>query len=38
MLDAEGKPREDLFIADRLHMNRAGYDLWRRTIAPYLLK
>ncbi|NDK38203.1 hypothetical protein DT603_05030 [Pseudoxanthomonas gei] len=38
MLDAEGKPREDLFIADRLHMNRTGYDLWRRTIAPYLAK
>ena len=36
MLDAGGKPREELFIEDRLHMNAAGYDLWRRTIAPYL--
>ncbi|MBN8884878.1 MAG: hypothetical protein J0I77_04120 [Rudaea sp.] len=36
MLDAKGQPREDLFIEDRLHMNRAGYDLWRGIIAPYL--
>ena len=36
MLDAGGKPREELFIEDRLHMNAVGYDLWRRTIAPYL--
>ena len=36
LLDAEGRPREDLSAADRLHMNAAGYDLWRRTIAPYL--
>ncbi|MET0808121.1 MAG: GDSL-type esterase/lipase family protein, partial [Pseudoxanthomonas sp.] len=36
MLDAAGRPREDLFVADRLHMNAAGYALWRRTIAPYL--
>jgi lysophospholipase L1-like esterase len=36
MLDANGQPREALFVEDRLHMNRAGYDLWRDTIAPYL--
>jgi lysophospholipase L1-like esterase len=36
MLDASGQPRAELFGADRLHMNRAGYDLWRGIIAPYL--
>ncbi|SOD54699.1 Lysophospholipase L1 [Pseudoxanthomonas wuyuanensis] len=36
MLDASGQPREELFIADRLHMNRTGYALWQRLIAPYL--
>lgn len=38
MLDAEGVPREDLFIADRLHMNVAGYALWREIIGPYLVR
>lgn len=28
MLGADGKPRPELFLADTLHMNRAGYELW----------
>lgn len=36
MLDAEGKPREELFGPDRLHMNSQGYDLWTRLLKPYL--
>ena len=36
MLDASGQPRAELFVEDRLHMNRAGYDLWRGIIAPLL--
>lgn len=36
MLDAAGQPREELFLEDRLHMNRTGYELWRGVIAPYL--
>ena len=36
MLDASGQPDESLFIEDRLHMNRAGYVIWQRAIAPYL--
>ncbi|WP_024891305.1 SGNH/GDSL hydrolase family protein [Luteimonas huabeiensis] len=36
MLDADGQPREDLFVADRLHMNAAGYAIWRRVIGDYL--
>lgn len=38
MLDAEGVPREDLFIADRLHMNAAGYALWTDIIRPFLVR
>ena len=36
MLDAQGQPREELFLADRLHMNRAGYALWKQALLPYL--
>lgn len=36
MLDATGQPDENLFIEDRLHMNRAGYVIWQRVIAPYV--
>jgi lysophospholipase L1-like esterase len=36
MLDSAGLPRGELFLADQLHMNRAGYELWRSIIAPYL--
>lgn len=38
MLDANGVPREALFIEDRLHMNAAGYALWREIIGPYLVR
>lgn len=38
MLDADGVPREDLFIADRLHMNAAGYAMWKDIIGPYLVR
>jgi lysophospholipase L1-like esterase len=37
MLDAQGNPREELFIEDRLHMNAKGYAIWREVIAPYLV-
>ena len=36
MLDAQGQPREELFLEDRLHMNPAGYELWKRVVAPRL--
>jgi lysophospholipase L1-like esterase len=37
MLGADGKPRPELFGDDGLHMNAAGYALWRRIVAPYLV-
>ena len=36
MLGPDGQPRPELFIEDRLHMNPAGYRLWRGIVAPYL--
>jgi lysophospholipase L1-like esterase len=38
MLDEAGKPRPELFVKDRLHMNRDGYKIWQETIRPYLTK
>jgi lysophospholipase L1-like esterase len=34
MLDGGGQPRPELFMADSLHMTRAGYLLWRARLAP----
>ncbi|MEJ7712361.1 MAG: SGNH/GDSL hydrolase family protein [Pyrinomonadaceae bacterium] len=34
MLGADGKPRPELFVEDRLHMNRKGYELWRSILQP----
>lgn len=36
MLGADGQPRAELFGEDRLHMNPAGYAIWRERIAPHL--
>ena len=36
MLDAEGRPRPELFAADALHLNGAGYALWRTELAAHL--
>ncbi len=37
MLNAEGKPMEELFVDDRLHMNAKGYLIWSKVITPYLI-
>jgi lysophospholipase L1-like esterase len=36
MLDANGQPRPELFVADMLHMNPAGYAIWTPLVAPHL--
>lgn len=38
MLDADGRPRDELFVDDRLHLNAAGYALWRSRVAPFLVE
>ena len=36
MLDAAGKTRPEIFVADQLHLNAAGYAIWTKTLAPFL--
>jgi lysophospholipase L1-like esterase len=36
MLDADGRPRAELFRADALHLNESGYALWKTIIAPHV--
>jgi lysophospholipase L1-like esterase len=36
MLDEQGEPRGELFVEDRLHLNRQGYELWTRLVTPHL--
>jgi len=38
MLTPEGKPREELFLEDKLHMNAKGYAIWQKAIEPVLKK
>lgn len=38
MLAPDGTPKEELFLADRLHMNKKGYALWKKALEPVLLK
>jgi len=35
-LDAEGKPRPELFVSDRLHFNAEGYKLLAARVRPYV--
>ncbi|NOX55065.1 MAG: hypothetical protein GXP27_11640 [Planctomycetes bacterium] len=37
MLGPDGRPREELFRSDGLHLNARGYCLWTRVLRPYLL-
>ena len=36
MLDADGRPRRELFRDDALHLNGDGYALWKRVIGPHV--
>lgn len=36
MLDETGKPKEDIFVADRLHLNEKGYVIWRGVLEKFL--
>ena len=38
MLSPEGYPRARLLAADSLHMNEAGYRLWRHVLTPIVSK
>ena len=36
MTDAQGVPKPELFLADRLHMNGRGYEIWRELVLAWL--
>jgi lysophospholipase L1-like esterase len=36
MLGPDGKPKPDIFVADRLHMNAKGYAIWQSAVLPHL--
>jgi lysophospholipase L1-like esterase len=38
MLTQDGQPIDNLFVEDKLHMNKNGYAIWQKEIEPYLLK
>ncbi len=37
LLDPQGNVRDDIFLADKVHLNEAGYSIWTRTIRSALL-
>ena len=38
MLGPDGRPKPDIYVSDRLHMNAKGYSIWQSIIGPYLDK
>jgi lysophospholipase L1-like esterase len=34
MLDADGQPKKDIFLGDKLHMNAKGYKIWHEMLLP----
>jgi lysophospholipase L1-like esterase len=36
MLGPDGRPRPDIYVDDRLHMNEKGYAIWRDVVGPFL--
>jgi lysophospholipase L1-like esterase len=36
MLNADGSMKEEIYVSDRLHMNRKGYEIWIPLIRPIL--
>lgn len=38
MLGEDNKPRPDIYVADGLHLNEQGYQLWRDAVRPVLME
>jgi lysophospholipase L1-like esterase len=36
MMGEDGTPSRDIYRDDRLHLNEAGYELWRGVVGPFL--
>ena len=38
MILKDGSPMNDIFLEDKLHMNKKGYLIWQKAFKPYLKK
>jgi lysophospholipase L1-like esterase len=38
LLDDDGRPRQDVFLQDGLHLNDVGYALWTRQVTPQIAR
>ncbi|MFD2146608.1 GDSL-type esterase/lipase family protein [Mucilaginibacter antarcticus] len=38
MLAKDGKMRPELYVGDKLHMTKLGYDIWEKAVKPNLIK
>ena len=38
LVDANGRPDPQWFVADRLHLNARGYEVWTRHVRPVVLR
>lgn len=36
LLGADGLPKPDIFVEDKLHMNEKGYAIWKEVVGPFL--
>ncbi len=36
LLGPDGRPRNELFLGDKLHLNAVGYDVWTKALTPVL--
>jgi lysophospholipase L1-like esterase len=36
LLGSDGRPRNELFLSDKLHLNAAGYEVWTKALQPIL--
>ena len=36
MLDDDGRPRDEFFMMDGVHLNRTGYQLWTDIATPWI--
>ncbi len=36
MTDGDDEPKKDIFLGDKIHLNRKGYEIWRETLLPFI--
>ena len=36
LLGEDGRPNDGMFVADKLHLNAKGYEVWTKAIRPVI--